>query len=92
MIKRVLTILSILCVLCNYAKAQSSTTETEVVDINLVNVIVLTFNSTGTSTGSAVSLSFTTINDFTTGKESTVQQLTAASTKPFNITVKTQCC
>lgn len=51
--------------------------------------MVLTFNSTGTSTGSAVSLNFTTINDFITGKESTVQQLTAASTKPFNITVKT---
>lgn len=88
-VRSVLLVCAFLCLISSNALAQSSTTETQVVDVNLVNVITVKFVSTGTSTGSLVSLGFTTIDDFVTGKESTVQQMVAASTKPFNITVKT---
>lgn len=88
MIKKFLSILSILCVLATFANAQSSTTETEQVDVNLVNVIVLKFTSTGTETGSAVNLPISTLANYTSGVESAVQQLTASSTKNFAITVK----
>jgi hypothetical protein len=89
MIKKFLSILSILCVLSVIAKAQSSTTETEQVDINLVNVITLKFVATGTSTGSAITLPISTLTQYSNGVESAVQQLTASSTKNFAITVKT---
>lgn len=88
-VRGILLVFAFFCFLSTQTFAQSSTTETEVVDINLVNVITLKFVATGTNTGSTVSLPFTTINDFVTGEESTVQQMVAASTKPFNITVKT---
>lgn len=88
MIKKFLSILSVLCVLSVIAKAQSSTTETEQVDLNLVNVITLKFVATGNNVGGAVILPITTIGDYTSGEESTPQQLTASSTKNFAITVK----
>lgn len=88
MIKKFLSILSILCVLATFAKGQSSTTETEQVDVNLVNVIVLKFTATGTNTGSAVNLPISNLTDYANGVESSVQQLTASSTKNFAITVK----
>ena len=77
------------CLISTQTRAQSSTVENEVVDINLVNVITLKFSSTGTSTGSVVTLPFTTINHFVAGQESSAQQMIVSSTKPFNITVKT---
>lgn len=87
--RSILLVCVFLCLASSNALAQSSTTENEVVDINLVNVITLKFVATGNSTGSTVSLPFTTIDDFVNGEESSVQQLVAASTKPFNVTVKT---
>ena len=87
--KRLLIILSLLCVLVIPVCAQTSTTVTQVVDISLTNVITLTFNSTGTGTGSTVSLPISSITNYTTGVTSSTQQLNCSSTKPFAVTVKT---
>lgn len=87
--KRLLLILSLLCILVIPVCAQTTTTVTQVVDISLTNVITLKFTSTGTSTGSAISLPISTLTNYTSGVTSTTQQLNVSSTKPFNITVKT---
>lgn len=78
-----------MCLLSSYAYAQSSTTVTQVVDVNLTNVIVLKFVSTGTSTGSAVTMPISTITNYTSGVTSSTYQMEVSSTKAFNITAKT---
>jgi hypothetical protein len=86
---RLFTILSLLCLFAMKANAQSSTVETQQVDISLTNVITLKFVSTGSTTGSTVSMPISTISQYTSGVTSSAQQLIAASTKPFSITVRT---
>ena len=72
------------------AKAQSaSAAGSQQVDLVLGNVIDITFNSTGTSTGSAINLPFTTAADYANGVTSTAQSLKVRSNQPFNVTVKT---
>jgi hypothetical protein len=86
---RILSILSLFCLLSFNAHAQSSTTITQQVDLSLTNVMVLEFVSTGTTTGSAVTMPISTITEYTTGVTSSTYQLYAASTKSFNIQVRT---
>ena len=52
------------------AGAQSTTTEVQVVDVSLTNVIELTFVATGTNTGSTVSMPINTISEFLSGVSS----------------------
>ena len=72
------------------ANAQNaSSTATQTVNLALSNAIELTFTGSGTATGSAVTLSFTTVNDYANGIESAAQQLKVRSNKAFGVTVKT---
>jgi len=87
--KKVFILLSLLCMLAFRGMAQSSTTITQQVDVSLTNVIELKFVATGTSTGTAVSMPISTIANYTNGVTSSTYQLTASSTKDFNVTVKT---
>jgi hypothetical protein len=85
-----ISILSLLFILTSgKASAQSSTTEVQQVDITLTNVITLKFSSTGTSTGSAATMSIANLSNYTNGVTSSTYQLTANSTKGFNVQVKT---
>ena len=86
---RILSILSLFCLLSLKLSAQSTTVVTQQVDITLTNIIVLEFTSTGTNTGSAVTMPISTIANYTSGVSSSTYQLVAASTKAFNIQVKT---
>lgn len=80
--------MSLLCLLATYAQAQSSTTVTQVVDLSLTNTIVLKFTATNSTSGSAVSLPISTVSNYTSGVTSSTYQLSASSTKAFNIAVK----
>ena len=72
------------------ANAQNaSSTATQTVNLALSNAIELTFTGSGTATGSAVTLSFTTVNDYANGVQSGAQQLKVRSNKAFGVTVKT---
>ena len=72
------------------ANAQNaSSTATQTVNLALSNAIELTFTGSGTATGSAVTLSFTTVNDYANGIESAAQQLKVRSNKAFGVTIKT---
>jgi len=86
---RILSILSLFCLLSLKLSAQSTTVVTQQVDITLTNIIVLEFSSTGTNTGSAVTMPISTIANYSSGVTSSTYQLVAASTKAFNIQVKT---
>lgn len=67
---------------------QTSTTEVQTVDIQLVNIIKLKFANTGTNTGSSVNIPLNNVADMTNGVTSANQNLSVASTKPFNVNVK----
>jgi hypothetical protein len=86
--KKVIAITSI--VLAGFAaKAQNaSSTATQTVNLNLSNAIELTFVGSGTATGAAVNLAFTTVNDYANGVTSAAQQLKVRSNKAFGVTVK----
>jgi hypothetical protein len=68
--------------------AQTSSTASQNLNLNFSNVISITFVSTGTASGSALSLPFNTVSDYVNGVTSSVQQLKVQSNKLFNITVK----
>jgi hypothetical protein len=67
---------------------QTSTTEVQTIDIQLVNVIKLKFVNTGTTTGPSVVIPLNNVTDMMTGVSSANQKLSVASTKPFNVNVK----
>ena len=79
----------LLFMLATATNAQSTTQEVQVVDVSLTNVIDLKFTATGTSTGSTVSMPISSIANFVNGVTSSTYQISASSTKPFNITAKT---
>ncbi|MBS1772261.1 MAG: hypothetical protein JST82_05330 [Bacteroidetes bacterium] len=72
------------------ANAQNaSSTASQTVNLSLSNAIELTFTGSGTATGAAVTLSFTTVNDYANGVQSAAQQLKVRSNKAYGVTVKT---
>ena len=71
-----------------HTNGQTSTTEVQTVDIQLVNVIKIKFVNTGNNVGNTVNLSLDNLNELMTGVTSTNQKLSVASTKPFNVNVK----
>ncbi len=68
------------------AQTASSTANQNVV-LSLSNAIAITFVSTSSNTGTAVSIPFATVADYTNGVTSTAQQLKVQSNKAFNVTV-----
>ena len=71
------------------ANAQTSSTATQTVNLNLSNAIELTFTGSTTATGAAVNLAFNTVNDYANGVSSSNQELKVRSNKKFGVTVKT---
>ncbi len=69
------------------ANAQATSSANQNVALSLNNAIAITFVSTGNATGSAVSIPFSTVADYTNGVTSSAQQLKVQSNKVFNITV-----
>ncbi|MBS1774304.1 MAG: hypothetical protein JST82_15715 [Bacteroidetes bacterium] len=72
------------------ANAQNaSSTASQTVNLSLSNAIELTFTGSGTATGAAVTLNFTTVNDYANGVQSSAQQLKVRSNKAYGVTIKT---
>ena len=72
------------------ANAQNaSSTASQTLNLSLSNAIELTFTGSGTATGAAVTLNFTTVNDYANGVASAAQELKVRSNKAFGVTVKT---
>jgi hypothetical protein len=69
------------------ANAQATSTANQNVALSLSNAIAITFVSSGTATGTAVTIPFTTVADYTNGVTSSAQQLKVQSNKAFNVTV-----
>ncbi len=69
------------------ANAQATSSANQNVALSLSNAISITFTGSGTSTGGAVSIPFTTVSDYTNGVTSSGQQLKVQSNKVFNVTV-----
>lgn len=68
--------------------AQTSTTIVQTVDVQLVNVIKIKFESTGTNTGTTVQMNLGNMNQLMNGVESTNHNLVVNTTKNFNVNVK----
>ena len=69
------------------ANAQATSTANQNVALNLANAIAITFVSSGTATGTAVTIPFTTVAEYTNGVASAAQALKVQSNKAFNLTV-----
>ncbi len=69
--------------------AMAQTTNVQNSSLLLSDVVEVTFVSTGTATGSVVSLPFTNATNYTNGVTSSAQQLKVTSNRNFNVTVKT---
>ena len=75
---------------CNYqTSAQATATASQTTALSLSNAIAITFVSTATNAGTAISLPFATVADYTNGVTSTAQQLKVQSNKIFNVTINT---
>ena len=70
------------------ANAQTSSTAQQQVNLSLANAIEITFTGSGTATGSAVTMAFTTVANYANGVESANQQLKVRSNKNFTVAVK----
>ncbi len=84
--KKLLTLLLIAAT--SQANAQTSTTIVQTVDMHLVNVIKIKFVNTDNNVGNTVNLSLDNMSELANGVTSTNQKLSVASTKPFNVNVK----
>ena len=72
------------------ANAQNaSSNATQNVSLTLSNAIAITFTGSGTNTGAAVNLPFSTVSDYANGVTSAAQQLRVQSNLAFGVTVKT---
>jgi len=83
--KKIIAILLLTIGYCSVTTAQTSVTQT--VSLTIVNSIAITFVSTGTSTGSTVTIPFTTVSNYANGVASAAQQLLVQSNRNFNVTV-----
>ena len=66
----------------------ASSNATQSVSLTLSNAIAITFTGSGTNTGGAVTLPFSTVSDYANGVSSTAQQLKVQSNLPFDVAVK----
>ena len=66
----------------------ASSTATQNVSLTLSNAIAITFTGSGTNTGGAVTLPFSTVADYANGVTSTAQQLKVQSNLAFDVAVK----
>ena len=87
--KRILFILPMLAILSSSAKAQSTASASQTIVLELADAIELTFDATGTSTGSIVKFPFATMTQFNQGLQSQDYILTVRSNKKFNVAVNT---
>jgi len=73
------------------AGAQTATTAaaSQQVNMNLTDAIAITFVNSGTTTGSAVTMSFKTVKNYSSGISSATQQFKVQSNKNFIISVNT---
>ena len=67
------------------AHAQATSSANQNVALNLSNAIAITFVSSGTATGAAVTIPFTTVADYTNGVTSSLQQMKVQSNKTFHV-------
>ena len=65
----------------------ASSTASQSTSLVLSNAISITFTGSGTNTGGAVTLPFSTVSDYANGVTSTAQQLEVQSNLPFDVTV-----
>jgi hypothetical protein len=84
--KKTTTVVAGMLCLATMSKAQSASS-TQTLNLTLVNAISIVFTGSGTSTGSSVSLPFTTIANYSNGVTSSAQQLMVQSNKGFTVTV-----
>lgn len=70
------------------AKAQANSSGQQTVNLSLSDAIELTFTGSGTATGAAVTLPFTTVNNYANGVTSAAQTLKVRSNKNFTVAVK----
>src|SRR6185369_785686 len=70
----------------NAQNASSSATQT--VNLALSNALEITFTGSTSATGTAVTLNFTTVNDYANGVTSAAQELKVRSNKNFTVAVK----
>ena len=70
----------------NAQNASSSATQT--VNLALSNALEITFTGSTSATGTAVTLNFTTVNDYANGVQSAAQELKVRSNKNFTVAVK----
>src|SRR5690606_9673097 len=70
----------------NQANQVSSASQT--VNLVLSNAIEITFTGNNSATGAAVTIPFTTVNDYANGVESDAQELKVRSNKNFSVAVK----
>lgn len=86
--KKVIAILALATIGYSASAQTVSSTATQTVNLALSNAIELTFTGSGTATGAAVTIPFTTVTDYANGVESSAQQLKVRSNKAFGVTVK----
>ena len=70
----------------NQSNQNSSASQTT--NLVLSNAIEMTFTGNNSATGAAVSIPFTTVNDYANGVESDAQELKVRSNKQFSVAVK----
>ena len=69
-------------------QANKSSSSSQTTKLVLSNAIEITFTGNSSATGAAVSIPFTTVNDYANGVESDAQQLKVRSNKKFSVAVK----
>ena len=70
-------------------QANKSSSASQTTKLVLSNAIEITFTGNSSATGAAVSIPFTTVNDYANGVESEAQELKVRSNKNFSVDVKT---
>ena len=74
------------------AKAQNqsnqSASASQTTNLVLSNAVEITFTGNSSATGAAVTIPFTTVNDYANGVESDAQELKVRSNKNFSVAVK----
>jgi hypothetical protein len=85
--KKIIIFAAALLSISGAAFAQATSSANQNVSLSLSNAIAITFVATGNNVGTAVSIPFATVADYTNGVQSTAQQLKVQSNKAFNVTV-----
>jgi hypothetical protein len=85
--KRILVIAAMLLGVQSSSFAQTTASANQNVALSLSNAIAITFVASGTTVGTAVSIPFATVSDYTNGVTSSAQQIKVQSNKLFNVTM-----